>query len=72
MTSSSHRNHILIAHEPQALLDQFAVVGTMRRFDESLLVAADLSGLPFLLYKRNQPHQKGGFHGTSDSVCTDQ
>ncbi len=71
ITSQSHRNHAVIAHESQALLDQFAVVGTMKRFDESLLVAADLSGLPFLLYKRNQPHQKGGFRGNSDTVRAD-
>ena len=53
------------------LLDQFHVVGSMERFDESLLLAADLSGLPLLLYKRNQPHLKGGFRGTSRSVCPD-
>mgnify|MGYP006101133667 CR=1 FL=1 len=28
-------------------------------------------GLPVLLYKRNRPNQKGGFRGTSASVCPD-
>ena len=55
----------------QLLLDKFDVVGSMERFDESLLLAADLSGLPLLLYKRNQPHLKGGFRGSSKSVCPD-
>ena len=54
-----------------AFLDDFAIVGTMKRFDESLLMASDLVGLPLMLYKRNHPHQKGGFKGTSKDVCPD-
>ena len=38
-----------------------AIVGTMKRFDESLLLAHDMVGLPILLYKRNRPNQKGGY-----------
>merc|ERR1719399_1475278 len=41
-------------------LDQFSVVGTVERFDETLLLAADLVGLPLLRYKR-----------TSKSICPD-
>ena len=55
----------------QAVLDQFAIVATMKRFDESVLLASDLSGLPLLQYKRNKPNQKGGFRGTSQTVCPD-
>lgn len=54
-----------------AFLDAFTIVGTMRRFDESLLMAADLVGLPLMLYKRNRPNQKGGFRGTNATVCPD-
>ena len=43
----------------------------MERFDESLLLAADLTGLPLMLYKKNRPHQKGGFKGASSDVCPD-
>ena len=57
--------------ELEQFLGKFDVVGTMSRFDESLLLAADLSGLPMLLYKRNQPHYKGGFRGTDKTVCPD-
>ena len=57
----------------QAFLDQFAIVGTMRRFDESLLMAADMTGLPLLLYKRNKPNQKGpaacGHPGLAPCTC---
>merc|ERR1719399_1085121 len=52
-------------------LDQFAVVGTVERFDETLLLAADLVGLPLLRYKRNIPNNKGGYKGTSKSICPD-
>ena len=52
-------------------LDSFTLVGTMRRFDESLLMLHDLVGLPVLLYKRNRPGQKGGFRGTNKDVCPD-
>ena len=48
-------------HKLMAFLDQFTIVGTMKRFDESLLLAHDLVGLPILLYKRNRPNQKGGY-----------
>lgn len=44
----------------QAFLDQFTIVASMQRFDESVLLASDLSGLPLILYKRNKPQQKGG------------
>jgi len=52
-------------------LDAFAIVGTMQRFDESLLLAHDMVGLPLMLYKRNKPNQKGGFRGTNKSICPD-
>ena len=52
-------------------LDDFAIVATMRRFDESLLMAHDMVGLPILLYKRNRPNQKGGYRGTSATACPD-
>ena len=52
-------------------LDAFAIVGTMEHFDESLLLAHDLVGLPLMLYKRNRPNQKGGFKGNNKSVCPD-
>ncbi|KAL1499014.1 hypothetical protein AB1Y20_013531 [Prymnesium parvum] len=55
----------------QAFLDQFTIVASMQRFDESVLLASDLSGLPLILYKRNKPQQKGGFRGTSADVCPD-
>jgi hypothetical protein len=54
-----------------AFLDEFAIVGTMKRFDEHLLMAHDMVGLPILLYKRNRPNQKGGFKGTNKDVCPD-
>jgi hypothetical protein len=54
-----------------AFLDSFAVVGTMKHFDETLLLAHDLTGLPLLLYKRNRPNQKGGFKGNNAQVCPD-
>jgi len=52
-------------------LDAFAIVGTMKRFDESLLLAHDMTGLPLMLYKRNRPNQKGGFKGNDHDVCPD-
>ena len=58
-------------HKLMAFLDQFTIVGTMKRFDESLLLAHDLVGLPILLYKRNRPNQKGGYRGTNKDVCPD-
>ena len=30
-----------------------------------------MSGLPLILYKRNRPNQKGGFRGTSKTLCPD-
>lgn len=54
-----------------AYLSQFTVVGTVERFDETLLHAADLSGLPLLLYKRNTPNNKGGFRDKIDKICPD-
>lgn len=52
-------------------LDQFAIVGTMRRFDESLLLMSDMTGLPVMEYRRNRPNQKGGFKGLNKDVCPD-
>jgi len=52
-------------------LDAFTIVGTMQRFDESMLLAHDLVGLPILLYKRNRPNQKGGYRGTNKDICPD-
>ena len=52
-------------------LDQFTIVATMKRFDESLLMAHDLVGLPVLLYKRNRPNQKGGYKGRNADACPD-
>ena len=52
-------------------LDQFTIVATMQRFDESLLLAHDLVGLPILEYKRNRPNQKGGYRGTNKDACPD-
>ena len=43
----------------------------MERFDESLLLAHDMMGLPLMLYKRNRPNQKGGFRGKNPDVCPD-
>ena len=54
-----------------AFLDAFAIVGTMKRFDETMLLAHDMTGLPLLLYKRNRPNQKGGFKGNNAQVCPD-
>jgi len=53
------------------LLDSFTIVGTMKRFDESLLMAHDMVGLPALLYKRNRPNQKGGYKGKNSDACPD-
>jgi hypothetical protein len=55
----------------QALLDQFAIVGTVERFDETMLLAHDLLGLPVTLYKRNRPKQKNGYGGSRADVCPD-
>uniref|UniRef100_A0A7S2DTC3 Uncharacterized protein n=1 Tax=Haptolina brevifila TaxID=156173 RepID=A0A7S2DTC3_9EUKA len=70
-------NHI-IGKTPEAawtklknFLDTFAIVATMQRFDESMLLAHDLTGLPVTLYRRNRPNQKGGFRGTNKDVCPD-
>lgn len=57
--------------ELEKFLDQFSVVGTVNRFDEALLMAADLSGLPLTLYKRNTPHNKGGFKAKNYKLCPD-
>jgi len=53
------------------LLDQFTLVGTVKRFDETLLLASDLTGLPLFPYKRNKPTNKMGFRGSTKSVCPD-
>lgn len=53
------------------MLSAFDVVGTTDKFDETLLLTADLSGLPVLTYKYNKPQQKGGFKGTTATVCPD-
>ena len=54
-----------------AFLDSFTIVATMKRFDESLLLAHDLVGLPILEYKRNRPNQKGGYRGKNQDACPD-
>lgn len=46
-------------------------MGTLDRFDEALLIAADEVGLPVLAYKRNRPQQKGGYRGKNSNVCPD-
>lgn len=43
----------------------------MDKFDESLLIAADLSGLPLTRYKRNKPSNKGGFRKKNTDICPD-
>jgi len=43
----------------------------MKRFDEHLLMAHDLVGLPILLYRRNRPNQKGGYRGKNADACPD-
>jgi hypothetical protein len=58
-------------HRLTAMLDQFAVVGTMERFDESLLLAYDAAGLPLLPYHRNTPRQKNGYKGKNADACPD-
>ena len=71
------RNHAIGRSEEEAwakltaFLDQFEIVATMARFDESLLLAHDLVGLPILLYKRNRPNQKGGYRGKNADACPD-
>ena len=54
-----------------SFLDTFSTVAPMAHFDASILMASDATGLPLLLYKRNKPGQKGGFRGTSATVCPD-
>ena len=71
------RNHAVGRTEEEAwtkltsFLDNFEIVSTMARFDESLLLAHDLVGLPILLYKRNRPNQKGGYRGKNSDACPD-
>ena len=55
----------------QAFLRQFDIVATMSRFDESILMAADMTGVRELLYKRNMPNKKGGFRKTKSELCPD-
>lgn len=55
----------------ETFLDSFAIVAPMHRFDESLLLAHDMTGLPVTLYRRNRPNQKGGFRGKNADVCPD-
>ena len=45
--------------------------GTTQRFDETLLLAADMVGLPVLAYKYNRPKAKGGFRGGKADICPD-
>jgi len=52
-------------------LEQFTIVGTTERFDETLLLAADMVGLPFSLYKYNKPPNKGGFRVSKANICPD-
>ena len=42
----------------RAMLDRYAIVAPLARFDEAMLLLHDLTGLPILLYKRNRPNQK--------------
>jgi len=58
--------------ELDEMLSAFDVVGTVSRFDETLLLAADLVGLPVLTYKYNRPNQKGGYRGTNADICPDR
>jgi len=53
------------------MLSKFDVVGTTQRFDETLLLAADMVGLPVLAYKYNRPKAKGGFRGGKADICPD-
>lgn len=46
-------------------------VGTTSKFDETLVLLSDLTGLPLLVYKYNRPHGKGGFRGSTAEVCPD-
>lgn len=55
----------------RGLLDRFAIVAPLARFDEALLLAHDLTGLPLLAYRRNRPKQKGGYRGTDAQACPD-
>lgn len=50
-------------------LDAFEIVAPLDRFDEALLLAHDLFGLPLLTYKRNRPKQKNGYRGTAADIC---
>ena len=53
----------------RGFLDGFALVGTVERFDETMLLLHDATGLPLLLYKRNTPRQKNGYVGRNRDVC---
>lgn len=55
----------------RAHLDRYSIVAPIARFDESMVLLHDLTGLPLFLYKRNRPRQKNGFRATSDEVCPD-
>jgi len=79
---SQYRSHYtsnsVLGRTPEArwktlvnFLDSFDIVGTMERFDESLLLAHDMTGLSLMLYRRNRPKQKGGYKGSDHDVCPD-
>ena len=51
----------------RAMLDRFAIVAPLARFDEAMLSLHDLTGLPLLLYKRNRPNQKA--FGAAVQLC---
>lgn len=46
-------------------------MGTTSKFDETLVLLGDLTGLPLQVYKFNRPNGKGGFRGSSAEVCPD-
>jgi hypothetical protein len=46
-------------------------VGTTARFDETLVLLGDLTGLPLQVYKFNRPGGKGNFRGSTADVCPD-
>ena len=47
-----------LLRQTQQFLRRFSIVATMQRFDEHVLLAANATGLPFTLYKRNLPNKK--------------
>ena len=60
-----------LLRQTQQFLRRFDIVATMQRFDEHMLMAANATGLPFTLYKRNLPNKKGGYKKSKSDVCPD-